>query len=430
MTRTVLFLQGPASPVMARVAAEVTARGHRARRLNLCLGDAVFWRLPGADVYRGGAGRWPAFVDAYMERHGVTDLAAFADCRAPQAAAIEVAQRRGVRVHAVEHGYLRPDWVTVEPDGMSSYSRFPRDPDAILALAAGRPSPEAAPIARSSFLAYALYDLAYNLPNVFLGWATHPGYRHHAMVHPLVEYGAWLWKFARAGAERRRTTRLLPQALAPGGPLFLMPLQLAGDYQIRVHSPFPHLLDAVEWIVASFAENAPADARLLFKVHPLDNGLGQWPRRIGAMAARAGVADRMAVVDGGDLEAMVAAAAGVVTVNSTVGLSAIRAGRPLAVLGNAVFDVPGLADQRPLAMFFRGPEPPDPALADAFLRALAHATQVRGGFVAPQAIAVAAREIAARILEDEPRLAAPGRRRGEPVTFRRQAEFEEARKPR
>lgn len=409
---------------MARVADELEARGHRARRINLCLGDAVFWRRPGADVWRGRRADWPAFVDDYLDRHAVTDLVAFADCRPHQAAAIEAAERRGLRVHAVEHGYFRPDWVTVEPDGLSSYSRFPHEADAIRALAEGRPQPSVEPVARSSFRTYALYDLAYNLPNVLLGWATHPHYRHHQAVHPLVEYAAWVAKLAGEGRAARRAAEITDAAFAGGRPVYLMPLQLAGDYQISHHSPFPGLDDAVRWIVRSFARHAPPAARLFFKVHPLDNGLARWPDRIGRLAEADGVGRRVFVADGGDLDGMIRRSAGVITVNSTVGISAIRLGCPLIVLGNAVFDVPGLADQRPLADFLAGPQAPDPQLADAFLRALAWSTQVRGGFVAPEAIAVAARAIAERILEDAPRLPVRRAARFEPVTYRRAGEFE------
>jgi capsular polysaccharide export protein len=44
-------------------------------------------------------------------------------------------------VICTELGYLRPDWLTVEYDGMSTYSRFPRDPSAIRELARQFPEP-------------------------------------------------------------------------------------------------------------------------------------------------------------------------------------------------------------------------------------------------------------------------------------------------
>ena len=46
--RRFLFLQGPISPFFAEVGAGLRALGHEVRRINLCLGDRLFWRGPGA----------------------------------------------------------------------------------------------------------------------------------------------------------------------------------------------------------------------------------------------------------------------------------------------------------------------------------------------------------------------------------------------
>lgn len=402
--RTVLFLQGPASPFLARVADAIERRGHRARRINLSPGDALFWRRPGAVSYRGRLDDFRTFVAGRFEADAVTDLVLLGDSRPVHVPAIAEAQARGIRVHAVEHGYLRPDWLTVERDGMSSFSHMPRDPEVIRSLAVGREDPDLAPLAPSSFLRYAALDLAFNLPNVAVGWATHPHYRSHSIVHPLVEYGGWLLKFARAGGERRHRGAVLAALAGEPRPTFLVPLQLATDFQIRTHSPFPHLTDAVRWIVRSFARHADRSARLLFKIHPIDNGLGFWRSGIARLAAEAGVLERVAVIDGGDLDALLAGSAGVVTVNSTVGITALRAGRPLVCLGNAVFDVPGIAHQGPLRTFWTEATPPDAVLARDFLRVLAWATQVRGGFVSDPAIQIGAENVAERVLEDGERL--------------------------
>jgi len=344
------------------------------------------------------------------------------DGRPVHAAAVEVAMARGIRIHVVEHGYLRPDWLTVEPDGMSGYSRFPRDPAEIRALAAGLPPvPEKAPW-RSSFLVYSAWDLAYHLPNVALGWLVHRHYRTHGPVHPLVEYGGWILKMLRRGRERRRREAVLPTFLAGDAPLFLFPLQLPGDYQILRHAPGGDLFALVEATIASFAASAPIAAHLLFKVHPLDNGLSGWAERIARTAEAHGVAERVGLVDGGSLDAMIARSAGVVTVNSTVGTATLLAGKPLIVLGNAVFDVPGLAHEGSLADFWRTPTPPDPDLAEAFFRLLADRIQVRGGFVGGEAIEAGAVAVADRLVAPEEAFGVE-RRRPRRQVFRRAAEL-------
>ena len=53
--RRFLFLQGPISPFFAELAAGLRALGHRTRRINLCLGDRLFWQGGEATDYRGRA---------------------------------------------------------------------------------------------------------------------------------------------------------------------------------------------------------------------------------------------------------------------------------------------------------------------------------------------------------------------------------------
>jgi capsular polysaccharide export protein len=223
-------------------------------------------------------------------------------------------------------------------------------------------------------------DVAWNLSNLALSWLTHPRFKRHQTWHPLAEYAGFLWKWARAGADRRHAARAIRAMEGRSGPLFLFPLQLRGDFQIRAHGPHPDLRVTAREVVESFARHAPGDALLLIKEHPLDNALTPWRRMLRRAAQRAGVADRVEVIDGGDLDALVARSAGVVTVNSTVGLAALRAGRPVKALGRAIFDLEGLTDPRPLAQFWRSPAAPDPARVETFLRALGWAVLVRGNF--------------------------------------------------
>jgi capsular polysaccharide export protein len=420
--RTVLFLEGPASPFLRRVADRLIDAGHRVRHVDFCLGDRVFWSLivgrrwgerrpvPVSIHFRDRFGAWPAFLARLIAAEGITDVVMLGDGRPVHAAAVEVAMAAGVRIHILEHGYLRPDRLTLEPDGMSGHSRFPRDPDLVRALAAGLPAVDFAPLWRSSFLVYALYDFAYHLPNVFLGPLLHPHYRTHGSVHPLIEYAGWGLKWALRPFARGRLDRTVAAHLCGAFDWFLFPLQLAGDYQILRHAPGGDLFALVEAVLASFAAHADPASRLLFKVHPLDNGLAFWPRRIGRAARRLGIADRVAVIDGGPLDALIAAARGVVLVNSTVGTAALAAGRPLIALGNAVFDMPGLTHQGSLADFWRRPRSPDHDLVDAFFRLLVDRTQLRGGFIGAAAIEAGANAVAARIVEAEERLPIAWRR--------------------
>ena len=393
--RSFLFLQGLASRLFSDLGGELLARGHRVRRINFNGGDQVFWRRPGAVAYRGGRERWPAFFRARVLEWGVTDVVLFGDCRPLHRDAIALAGELGARVHVFEEGYLRPNWITLERDGVNARSGLARDAD-WLAEAAALPEAAPEPVVPGSFSRRAWEDVVYNTASLLLSPA-YPGYRTHRPWHPLVEYAGWIGRLARAGGDRARSARKLKALAATGRPYFLHPLQLDCDSQIRVHSGFRRLAPAIAHVVGSFAAHAPPETLLVVKEHPFDNRLTDWNRVVRSAAAAAGVADRVVFLEDAVLDPVLAEAVGVVTVNSTVGLLALSQGLPVKVLGTAIYDADGLTHAGDLASFWRAPQHPDPERVGAFRRVLAARTQINGGFFSEEGLALAVRGATARL---------------------------------
>ena len=383
--RRVLLLQGPRSPFFARLADSLAARGAGVDRVLFCAGDALFWRGRKAIRFRGAPADWPAAARRILAETGATDVAGLGDGRFWHAEGFAAARAAGAAVHVVEQGYLRPGWLTVEADALGAWRPRPEDLDA-----PDGPAP-AAPHPRAGFAAWAAMDVAWDLANLTVGRVTYPRFRTHGLHHPASE---WLG-VARRAAARRLAGRAQARALAEAdGPLFLLALQLETDFQIRRNGPPGGLRAAVAAACRSFARAAPPGARLIVKPHPLDPGVAPW-RRIAAEAA----GDRALWLDGGHLDALFPRLAGLVTANSTAGLSALRAGVPVAVLGRAVYE--DLAWRGPLDGFWAAPPPPDPRRVRALLRALAAATQVPGHFDGPR-MAAGAEAVAERILARPP----------------------------
>jgi capsular polysaccharide export protein len=395
--RVFLFLQGPPSTFFVELADELMRRGERVVRVNLAAGDRLYWRRPGAINYRGSFAEWRGFVDALIAREGVTDVLFYADRYPYHRVAGAVARARSARVTAVEFGYLRPDWITFERDGMGIYSHFPDDAGAILAAAAALPEPDATVRYRYPFRTEAFHEVVYNLAQVFAPY-LHPRYRSSAYYHPIHDYLSWVPKLALAPFKERGARATVERLVGGTTPYFVLPMQLQSDYQIQDNSPFDDLGAVIRKVTISFAEHAPKAARLVVKIHPLDPGIEAWPRVARIVARELGLSDRVDVIDGGDLYRLLGKAEGCVVVNSTVGLHALRLDCPVAVLGVAVFDVPGLTFQGDLDAFWTQAERPDPALRDAFVRLLAAATQVKGCFYTPEGRAAAIAEAADRLL--------------------------------
>ena len=106
------------------------------------------------------------------------------------------------------------------------------------------------------------------------------------------------------------------------------------------------------------------------KRHPLDSGLVAWERLTRRLAARYGVEDRVYYLADLDIAQVVGRSLGVVTVNSTVGTLALNKGKPVLVLGHAVYKVPGVVYKGTLDEFWLDPGAPDQTLYAAFRRVL------------------------------------------------------------
>jgi capsular polysaccharide export protein len=388
--REILFLQGPPGPFFRDLAEAVRVRGHGVHRVNFNGGDLVDWRADAVNYRRGDAG-WPGFLTRLLRTRGITDLVLFGDCRPLHRTARAAAAGLGLAVHVFEEGYIRPDWVTLERGGVNGFSALSYDPQWYLNAARGLDRVPERPSLPSAVGRRARASVIYYLAAVLAG-GVFPGYRTHRPWHPALEALGW----ARRTLRQRLGAR--PPVSTEQAPYFLLPLQLDSDYQLRAHSDYAGMQPALARILTSFARHAPPAMRLMVKQHPLDNGLRDWRRRTLDHARALDIADRVVFVEDGDIDVLVAAARGVVTVNSTTGTLALAAGVPVITLGRAVYDIPGLTHQGPLDSFWRARDQPDLALYEAFRRVLANRCLLWGGFYAAETRSSLALAAADRIL--------------------------------
>jgi capsular polysaccharide export protein len=362
-----------------RLGRALAERGHAVHRVNFNGGDRAFWRLSGAIDFSGRLEEWPEFLDQLIVDKAISDIILFGDCRPLHRAAIRVAESHLLRIHVVEEGYLRPDWITFEEGGVNGNSALPRDPGWYRERTRSLPAWSDPPSVPGSFRRRAVEDVLYTVTSMAGMWRF-PHYATHRPYYQLIEYAGWLRRLAlRRRAERRAAAAIEALPLGPD-PLFLFPLQLDCDYQVRVHSPFRAMHLAIEHVLASFAGHAPQAARLIVKLHPLDSGLVDWAAITGHLAVEFGIADRIIILDGGDLEKLLAREPAVVTVNSTVGTLALAHGLPVIALGKAIYDITGLTFQGELDDYWSAPTPPDAALFDAFRRVLVARCLIPGSF--------------------------------------------------
>ena len=199
--------------------------------------------------------------------------------------------------------------------------------------------------------------------------------------------GDWQTAAATAVVPRapRRGKAQLPVVALPPRYVFV-PFQVMLDSQVLLHSPWlasmEALFEAVAAAQALLGDRAPV---VVFKEHP------SCPRRYPALHARAAASGGLLrFANGNATGELIAGARGVATLNSSVGVESLLLGKPVLVLGEAVYAIDGVAASArsvPELAAWLGAvadgQPPAAPLRGAFLHYLATEQLLPGRHQAP-----------------------------------------------
>jgi capsule polysaccharide modification protein KpsS len=377
--RHALLLQGPNGPFFARLAKDLRASGATTTKVNFNVGDSLFYRGDDVIAFRGEMPTWPARLREIMVEKQIDAVFLFGDQRPIHLAATKLARELGIAIWVFEEGYLRPDYVTVERNGVNGNSQLPRDPEHYRTKSPLLPDPIPATPVGDTFWAQTGWTILVSIAKTF-GWFRYPKYVHHRRTDAF--YGAFCYT---RGALRKLRYRLSERGVVEDviarndGKYFVLPLQVYCDAQLQ-HSDFPSMEAMIEKVVETFSKAAPADSMLVVKHHPQDVPFRDYRKLLRQLAEQHGLGDRLVYIHDTHLPTLLKHARGVVTMNSTVGPSALFHRTPVKVLGRATYDIPGMTSQLDLASFFQNPGVVDSELFAAYARWLRVVNQVNGSF--------------------------------------------------
>ncbi len=370
-TESLLMLQGPIGPFFDRIAQWKRSVGHRVLRVVFNGGDQLFCSDPEAVAYRHTFREWPQHLRRLISRHGINGVLLFGQSRAYHQEAIRICHLMGIRVFVMEEGYIRPGFMTLEAGGVNAESATL---ETYRLADLGSDSTLAPAKVKNHRLRMTSYAMFYYL-FLRLGSRRFPGYVHHRH-HSIIRYASyWIGAAIHYPITRWQDRKSLAR-LDINRPYFFVPLQINSDAQVVHHSRFLGVLPFVEEVMQSFADHASEDAQLVIKQHPLARGHLGMRKSILSMAERYGIRHRVIFVCACRIYQLLEKTAGVITINSTVGLQAIDHNAPLKVMGQAIYDHPDVVDRQPLDTFWRNPRKPDPEKAAHFHRTLKVLTQV------------------------------------------------------
>lgn len=350
MPDNILLLQGPVGPFFSRLAEEFEGHSHKVFKINFNGGDAFFYNRSGAFNFNGKAEQWPDYMRDKLKSLSIDRIYLFGDCREYHRKAQEVANHASIRVFVFEEGYLRPNYITLEENGVNGHSSIPQVVEHY--RQEERPTLPSDKAVGASFYHAAIYAMLYYITSA-LSRSQFQYYQHHRPLKVLSEGSIWLkslWlKLEFRITERASVRDLLDESSTA---YFLVILQVHSDMQVKVHSSYSSVESFIEEMIISFSKNSPKGTKLVLKHHPFDRGYRNYNRLIIELGKQQGIIDRLVYLHDWNLPKLLQHAHGVVTINSTVGLSSIHHGTPVITMGQAIYDIPGLSFQGELKDFW------------------------------------------------------------------------------
>jgi capsular polysaccharide export protein len=375
----VLLLQGPLGHFFAHLANFLDTLGRQVFKVNFNGGDDLYFHHRPAEHYTGDVDTWAQWLENFITEKNVDAIVLFGQWRIYHRIAWHLANQMGISVYVFEEGYVRPDYITLEKHGVNGNSLISRNPQDYKGPANIKiPKPQPVGLRFSSMIYLAI---TYYLAAFFMQW-RYPDYQHHRPLNPLTEGFMWIRSGWRKLLFPFFDYRKLKYLASPSveNKYFFVPLQVHNDSQIKSNSSFESVEEFIHEVVMSFAHHAPKESFLVMKHHPMDRGYKNYGQLLNTLSKQYDLGKRLIYIHDGHLPTLLKHSRGVVTINSTVGLSAIHHNAPTKILGDAVYDVPGLVSTQSLDDFWISPEAVNPHLFHRFKYELIRTTQLNASF--------------------------------------------------
>ncbi len=374
-----MLLQGPMGTFFRRLANYFREYGANVYTICFNSGDFIFAGPVNRFCYKDSTTVWQDYLEGFLNTHKISKIFLFGNCRFYHKVAIKVARSEGIDVYVFEEGYVRPHFVTLERDGVNGESYIPLD--TLFYKQLPQCDLKREKHAQNNYFDMAVQaSLYYLLTKLFT--PAFPNYQHHRefSIGREIVYGV------RGGMRKLKykvTEKKLIQLLT--GELkkkyFFVPLQTRTDFQLREYSRFASIEEFIHEVLLSFSEHASVDTYLIIKHHPMERGMSTYSDFIVSRSQEYEVEKRVISVFDVHLPTCLQNALGTVTINSTVGLSALFHKSPTIALGKAVYDIEGLTCKgMSLDQFWNDRITPDRELFLKYRNYVIEKTQLNGGF--------------------------------------------------
>ena len=333
----VILLQGPVGPFFNRLQSGLLNSNIECTRILFNAGDSFFCSNKRSAInFKGNLEKWSSWFRKYIKNNKPFVVILFGSDRPIHSIARNICKENEILALCLEEGYFRPGFVSLEMGGNNANSP--------LAGLIPNINEEVKEVDLKS--SYLRHDLKNSFRNkcwygfLYYTWRELFSFGEqrklfHNQMNLFSQAYCWSKNFISWILMRKRDHDLF-QKLS-NTHYHMVVLQLDSDMQSRFQSNGWKKSDLINEAIMSFASFGSPEGYLIFKVHPLERGHYKHKKTIHRIAKNFGIEDRVLVIETGMIGQWIKHSKGIITINSTSGLSAIYHGVPILLLGNAIY---------------------------------------------------------------------------------------------
>lgn len=344
----ILLLQGPLGPFFKRLS-KLLKTNNKVFKINFTGGDFIFY--PTCNNYTKDLNELKSYINNFLITNKITSIILFGDTRPIHEITILQAKKLNIKIYVFEEGYLRPNYITFEQNGVNANSPMSKDKNFYKKINIYK---EKSKLFKSSFTNMAFYAFIYYTFSIILGFYFNNKNYHRDLN--IKEFFYWIRHFYRKIKYHFKENNVDNLAKIYNKKYFLVALQVHNDTQIKKHFKDGGVNKFIVKTIKSFAKNSNINDILIFKHHPLDIAYKDYTNIIFNLAKKLNIENRIFYIHRGHLPTLLKSAKGCICVNSTVGLQAIYHNCPLIILGDAIYKIDGLVYKYNIDSFWKNAE--------------------------------------------------------------------------
>ena len=341
--KKVLFLQGPMGNYFKKLQLKLIKNNH-VFKIGFNKGDQFFSLKSNFYPYKDSPNNWRFFIKNFIKSKNIKIIFLFGDCRFYHRIAIEESKKLDIAIYVFEEGYIRPNYITLEKNGVNFFSQIVKKEFYLNNKNFNsRFIKEKYKFSKNkTFLKMTFQSfLYYALSNVFN--FQYPNYIHHREFSCINEF-----KYGIVNLFRLLKNKILEVDFKKNclnklkKKYYFVPLQTHTDSQVIVHSDYDSIEEFIEEVLISFSKYARQDKYLFFKHHPVDRGRKNYYKTISSLSKEFKIYSRVRILYDVHLPSLLKNAIGTIVINSTVGLSSLYHKTPVKCMGKAIYDFEGI----------------------------------------------------------------------------------------